>query len=519
MIAEISALLFVWLLGLSIGSFLNVVIYRLPRGLSVGSPRWSFCPNCQATLHWHDNVPVLSWMLLRARCRSCRASISCQYPLVEALTGLVFVLTFHLLFVAAARHGLMDPTPMRDWPYGLAWLTLAAALIAVSVMDIVTYSLDVRVTEFVVVAGCVFHMIWGRASFHSEVAASSWSAAASAAFLVMLFMLWRSVWRSPRNDGDESPHAEPALEDETAAVAQPRDVPPIAITMAGVACLLVLGGLITLAPWLLGPADAGEAGVFARLCSTNGVVGAAFLAIFTVMVLAGSLQRESDAEVHAAIEAEAVDSRGLALRELLWLSPMMLAGLAAALLIRSWPAGFTAWHAFMNLEVIAGHQPFAGLAFAIHGAVVGATAGWLLRILFTLVFGREAFGVGDIYILAAAGAAAGWDTALMGLLLAVGVAMAGWLISQVLKSTSMIPFGPPLALGFLAALWLDLPASRVMGFYRDSLKIAYREQPALLAVLGGVMLVGSGAAILGARLVRSWVERPSSEDPKSPAEK
>src|SRR4029453_6684177 len=88
----------VWLVGLCIGSFLNVVIYRLPLGLSVREPTWSFCPNCKTTLAWHDNLPVLGWILLRGGCRYCKKPISMQYPLVEAMTGLLFVLVFHLLF-------------------------------------------------------------------------------------------------------------------------------------------------------------------------------------------------------------------------------------------------------------------------------------------------------------------------------------------------------------------------------------------------------------------------------------
>ena len=69
--------------GLCVGSFLNVCIYRLPReGLSIGKPRRSFCPSCKEKIFWADNIPVLSWLLLRGRCRSCRSSISIRYPLV-----------------------------------------------------------------------------------------------------------------------------------------------------------------------------------------------------------------------------------------------------------------------------------------------------------------------------------------------------------------------------------------------------------------------------------------------------
>jgi leader peptidase (prepilin peptidase) / N-methyltransferase len=74
--------------GAIFGSFLNVVAYRLPRGESLSRPR-SRCPQCQTPIKPYDNVPVLSWLALRGRCRSCRAPISARYPLVEAMTGLL----------------------------------------------------------------------------------------------------------------------------------------------------------------------------------------------------------------------------------------------------------------------------------------------------------------------------------------------------------------------------------------------------------------------------------------------
>jgi leader peptidase (prepilin peptidase) / N-methyltransferase len=76
------------LFGLIVGSFMNVVIHRLPRGESVVKPR-SRCPNCAAELKPRDNIPVLSWLLLRGRCRNCGEPISPRYPLVEALTALL----------------------------------------------------------------------------------------------------------------------------------------------------------------------------------------------------------------------------------------------------------------------------------------------------------------------------------------------------------------------------------------------------------------------------------------------
>lgn len=76
-------------LGLMIGSFLNVVVHRVPRGMSIVRPP-SACPSCGAAIRPRDNVPLLGWLLLRGRCRDCRAPISVRYPLVEAGTGAAF---------------------------------------------------------------------------------------------------------------------------------------------------------------------------------------------------------------------------------------------------------------------------------------------------------------------------------------------------------------------------------------------------------------------------------------------
>jgi leader peptidase (prepilin peptidase)/N-methyltransferase len=90
MIEAILALLF----GLLIGSFLNVCVYRWPRDLSVVRPR-SHCPSCGKTIAWYDNVPVLSFLLLRGRCRHCKARIPLRYPMVELMTGALF---FYLVY-------------------------------------------------------------------------------------------------------------------------------------------------------------------------------------------------------------------------------------------------------------------------------------------------------------------------------------------------------------------------------------------------------------------------------------
>lgn len=83
----------VFLLGLIIGSFLNVCIYRIPEGISIVTPG-SFCPCCKHSLSWNDNIPLVSYIFLKGRCRYCGERISIQYPIVELLTGVIFFLFY-----------------------------------------------------------------------------------------------------------------------------------------------------------------------------------------------------------------------------------------------------------------------------------------------------------------------------------------------------------------------------------------------------------------------------------------
>src|SRR6478735_1334247 len=91
-------IIFFFALGACVGSFLNVVAWRLPRGEGLVTPP-SHCPKCNHHLAWFDNIPVFGWIALGGKCRYCHASISARYPIIEAITGLLFVLYYLALFV------------------------------------------------------------------------------------------------------------------------------------------------------------------------------------------------------------------------------------------------------------------------------------------------------------------------------------------------------------------------------------------------------------------------------------
>jgi leader peptidase (prepilin peptidase)/N-methyltransferase len=115
--------------GLVIGSFLNVVIWRVPRGESIVSPP-SACPKCSHQLRPYDNIPVISWLVLRGRCRDCGEAISARYPIIEALTAALFVVMAVLVPPAALP----------------AYLWLAGAGVALAVIDLDTKRLPNAIT-------------------------------------------------------------------------------------------------------------------------------------------------------------------------------------------------------------------------------------------------------------------------------------------------------------------------------------------------------------------------------------
>ena len=124
---------FSFMFGLVLGSFLNVVIYRLPLHESLARPG-SHCPKCGTAIHWYDNVPVVSWLVLRGKCRSCQAPIAIRYVLVEAITGIAFCLAmwrFGLTWPLLVASVAIDP--QRWWVY-LAGSVGAAAFMFILVM-------------------------------------------------------------------------------------------------------------------------------------------------------------------------------------------------------------------------------------------------------------------------------------------------------------------------------------------------------------------------------------------------
>ena len=144
---------FSFLLGACVGSFLNVCIYRIPRDIALHDPNRSFCPNCKTKIAWYDNIPLLSFFLLRRKCRHCGAPISPRYVLVEFLVGLLFLLVW--LKLDLIGHRALGLVPVNDWRLVLVYWLAISGLVLGTFVDLEHLIIPDRVTLGGIAAGLV----------------------------------------------------------------------------------------------------------------------------------------------------------------------------------------------------------------------------------------------------------------------------------------------------------------------------------------------------------------------------
>lgn len=166
---------FVFAFGSCIGSFLNVVIYRLPRDKSIVTPP-SACPGCDKNIALYDNIPLLSWLILGGKCRNCKMKISPRYFFVELLTGVLFLSVFILYFVyPPIRNFKVDGADglfafaNGGYVFYIAHVLLIAALIAASAIDLELWIIPLSICWFVTIAGFVVSAFGGFAIDPAEI--------------------------------------------------------------------------------------------------------------------------------------------------------------------------------------------------------------------------------------------------------------------------------------------------------------------------------------------------------------
>jgi len=451
--------------GLAFGSFLNVVIYRIPREKSLRSPVWSACPFCGKRIHLRDNIPVVSYMLLRGRCRHCAVPIPERYLVVELTMAIIVLALVDAFFISHVRDGLRSPLVSLtdqlacDWPILLAHILLFGCMLALSVIDLEHYWIDIRFTNIVAFSGFALHMLWTPR--HSL----DWPRPGDATAIMSLFALggltltWIVFVCQPRVDPEDLD--EPEEEPESSPVPTPPTAPSLppslhaparpagwiaGAVLAAIVVLMFLDGAQTY--------DLRFAGRGLLVCAL----------VFGLIVSESVVIRDSDEAIVSAIEEERHESRRMVLEELALFVPTILAATAGLWIV--WSGGTVAEGLGASLHepalaegprILRHWLPLYGLATAASGYVIGGMLGWSIRIGFTLIFGREAFGSGDIHMMAAAGAVAGWPVVLLGFIITCGLALLGWLATFPFKRTRALPLGPWLALGFLVVVLFYQP--------------------------------------------------------------
>ena len=134
---ELTPYIIIFIFGITIGSFLNVCIYRIPLGESIATAP-SHCMTCGRKLKWYDMVPVFSWLVLGGKCRNCKSKISVQYPIIEGVNGILYV-------VICAVNGL-------EWS-SMIYCFMASALLVLSIIDWRTYEIPFGINVFLFVLG------------------------------------------------------------------------------------------------------------------------------------------------------------------------------------------------------------------------------------------------------------------------------------------------------------------------------------------------------------------------------
>ncbi|HIJ67101.1 MAG TPA: prepilin peptidase [Planctomycetes bacterium] len=229
---ELICLIFVFAYGSCIGSFLNVVIYRMPRDKSLTTPP-STCPACDRRIRFYDNIPLVSWLLLGAKCRYCKTRISPRYFVIELLTALIFVAVFVLYFIVEYRRlGIEADTGVGmflagGWLVYLNAVVLLAGLLAASAIDLELWVIPLQVCWFITVVGLITasvgvyvidpavvwtYKLWPSASTRTAVM----TLGAAAGLIISLVLLWAGVikrsyqsesdQKSPRQDRPDYPH-------------------------------------------------------------------------------------------------------------------------------------------------------------------------------------------------------------------------------------------------------------------------------------------------------------------------
>jgi len=477
--AGMTGLLFIFAFGAICGSFINVVVYRIPRGMNVIRPP-SACPACGTRLRWTENFPILGWLWLRGKCRFCKSPISPEYVLVELFVACVFALCYALWFMEPSPVKLagLDPEAWRPewteaglsrmWPMLLIVYALIGSLVAMTLIDAKTFTIPLVIPWFATLVAVVIHplhaVVFGADAVrhlpdldtwtipipsHRWVCAAYLGVVGMALSIAMLrfgifprsfsdYEEWEKGAQASGADGKEPGSS--ADNGGTSRELRMVLMRVLMLTGPGVA-LMALGATLG--------ADAGR--------PLEGML----LGLLVGLVIGIVLRRmvAGPTEHLEPIWVQYPHARREMLKECVFLLPIV--GLAWVGWWLGAPGG--------DMDAIFGQAPLWSrvLGASLLGYLVGGGMIWGIRIVGSLAFGREAMGLGDVHLLAAVGAALGWIDPILVFFLAPPIAILwfvlGAVASRLLKGHgSVLQFGPHLSAATLLVLLFKEPLAGVL---------------------------------------------------------
>ncbi len=443
---NITILLFVTAVGACIGSLTNVLVYRIPLGLDVVTPT-SRCPKCNEKLTWRENIPIFGWILLRGKCRFCKAKISAEYPIVETFVALLFGAIYALWYIvpddAILGLGRIAPEwatngPALTWPAMVVLLVLVGSMVSMTIIDARTSTIPLVLTWVPALVALIFHTghaIWFQTKFGAPEMMPSG-----------LGGLWRV--ENLRQKWITAPG-----EVWTIATGGLNGWRFIGIGLGG--CLgLILSNLMLKFGWLTRSFDDFEQWYQDHHQSKTEEKAGTEASAETDSAEIKPEDREMESEF---IEDWLMypHARREMVRELAFLCFPVLLGLGGGWLMVQL---FGQWTTDLDsgLAIAPADAPLwlVVLGGVLMGYLIAGGVVWAVRIGGTLAFGKEAMGLGDVHMMAAVGACLGWVDPTIAFFLAAFVGVAYAIVAQIFsgKLSRAMPYGPFLAVATMLVI-------------------------------------------------------------------
>lgn len=428
--------LLVFAYGACLGSLINVIVYRMPLGISIVSPP-SRCPSCQTKLSWRDNIPVLGWLMLRGKCRYCGVKISAEYPIVEAIVGTLFVGLFAYFYLLPQYHSVTwlgvdwvrewyQNDPKVTWPTFVVLLILVACMVAMTIIDARTFTIPWQLTTVPVIVALLVHPIHAGITGYLPHRPG---------FIPGQDAGW--MWAIPTPTRDRWDW--------------------IMASFGGVLGLALAYGMVWLRLLPQSFADYGEWEASLKKAAEP----ASAAAPETLAAPEANPEPAAEPQPPAAPTDESPadvwiqypHARREMLKEILYLAPC-LGLIVAGLYFGRWYWGMT-YNSLMGQWVAVGTAGapmwLIVLSGVLWGYLIGGGLVWLIRIVGSLAFGKEAMGLGDVHLMAAVGACLGWIDSVLGFFGAAFVGLIWFVIATAFsgKFKKAMPYGPYLAVSTL----------------------------------------------------------------------